>query len=509
MAKDTDTQEVTVESLPELLKDDISVKVAGMDVDGVLRGKLMAKKKFLSIAEEGFGFCSVIFGWDMHDQTYFRELKISNKENGYRDLIAVPDLSSFRRIPWENNVAFFLVSFYEPGTDLKKSVSACPRSLLRRTVAKLEKEGLGAMAGAEYEFYNFRAPEHSHSTERNSSSSVNFLHTNPPASLPHLTEGMTGYSITRPALNQDWYYGIYDACEKFRCPIEGWHTESGPGVFEAALCFDEIREMADRASLFKLSVKSISANHGITPCFMAKPKQGLPGNSGHMHISIVDEKSGKNLFAREEEDKETQYSDVRYISDMGRHFLAGLLEGLPDIMPILAPTVNSYKRLVENFWAPVTVSWGFEHRAASIRLIGLPGGSAKSTRFEVRVPGADTNPHLVLAAILALGWRGVEKKLAIPVPPLGKGEDVGGSSDKGKRLAKSLKEANDRFMAKDSIAREVFGDEFVEHFGGTREHEIRLWDEAVTDWYVLSDSFASGFTLLTQYREVKRYIEMV
>jgi glutamine synthetase len=136
----SDAEEVTVERLPELLKDDNAV-------DGILRGKLMAKKKFLSIAQEGFGFCSVIFGWDMHDQTYFRELGISNKENGYRDVIAVPDLSSFRRIPWENNVPFFLISFQDPDTG--SSLSACPRSLLKRTVAKLHDKGYGAMAGGE------------------------------------------------------------------------------------------------------------------------------------------------------------------------------------------------------------------------------------------------------------------------------------------------------------------------------------------------------------------------
>jgi len=150
----SDGSEVTVESLPELLKNDNAVKVAGVDVDGILRGKLMAKKKFLSIAKEGFGFCSVIFGWDMHDQTYFKELKISNKENGYRDVIAVPDLTSFRRIPWENNVPFFLVSFYNP--DDMYSLSACPRSLLRRTVDKLTEHGMGAMAGGEQQYYGER-----------------------------------------------------------------------------------------------------------------------------------------------------------------------------------------------------------------------------------------------------------------------------------------------------------------------------------------------------------------
>lgn len=293
---------------------------------------------------------------------------------------------------------------------------------------------------------------------------------------------MFGYSLTRPVHNQDWYYDVFNTCSKFRCDIEGWHTESGPGVYEAALEYGEIRAMADKAALFKLTVKSVSSNYGITPCFMAKPREGLPGNSGHVHLSLKDNKTGANLFVREMEDTNAPYPDIRHLSDIGRQFLAGLLEGLPDVMPIVAPTINSYKRLVENFWAPVTVSWGLEHRAASIRLIAPPTSSPKGTRFEIRVPGADTNAHLVLATILALGYRGIEKKLEITIPPLGKGEDTGGEGDKGERLAKSLKEATERFARKGSIAREVFGDEFVDHYAGTREHEIRLWDEAVTDW---------------------------
>lgn len=292
---------------------------------------------------------------------------------------------------------------------------------------------------------------------------------------------MFGYSLTRPVHNKDYFYDIFNTCAAFDCNIEGWHTESGPGVFEAALEFGDIASMADRASLFKYTVKSVATQHGITPCFMAKPKEGLPGNSGHMHVSLVDS-NGKNLLARETIDENAEWKDIEYLSDIGRHFLAGILEGLPDIMPLLAPTINSYKRLVENFWAPVTVSWGLEHRAASIRLIAPPTSKPSATRFEVRVPGADTNAHFVLAAILGLGWRGVERKLAIPCPPLALDQDVGGAGDKGERLAKSLKEATERFMRKDSVAREVFGDEFVDHFGGTRENEVRLFDEAVTDW---------------------------
>ncbi|KAK5089984.1 hypothetical protein LTR05_000152 [Lithohypha guttulata] len=489
-SEDVQSQDLTLENIETALANDTKVKLAGLDVDGILRGKLVSKKKFLSVAKDGFGFCSVVFGWDMHDMTYFRELKISNAENGYRDLIAKIDLQSYRRIPWEYNVPFFLVSFYDP--DTQEPICACPRSLLRNAVGKLQKAGYGAMAGAEFEFYTFRAPKDPslQTTGLTSATTMPYLQNNDTQSLPHLTQGMFGYSLIDPVHNQDWFYNVFEACERFRCDIEGWHTESGPGVFEAALQFGEITEMADRASLYKYVVKAIGSKHGITPCFMAKPRQGLPGNSGHMHCSIVD-KSGKNLFYRGEKDPNPPFKDVEYLSDMGRQFLAGLLDGLPDIMPIIAPTVNSYKRLVENFWAPVTVSWGLEHRAASIRLIAPPTASAKAVRFEIRTCGADANPSLVLAAIVALGWRGIEKKLEIKLPPLGKGEEVGGSGDKGERLPKSLRESTAKFMAKDSVAREVFGDDFVEHYGGTREHELRLWDEAVTDW------------------EIKRYIEAV
>ncbi|KAI7610661.1 glutamine synthetase/guanido kinase, partial [Hortaea werneckii] len=291
--------------------------------------------------------------------------------------------------------------------------------------------------------------------------------------------------------NQDWYYKVFETCANFRCDIEGWHTESGPGVYEAALEYGGIQAMADKAVLFKLAVKNLSSKYGITPCFMAKPRQGLPGNSGHVHVSLCDPKTGSNLLARDSPDPNPQYEDIKHLSDTGRHFLAGILDGLADVMPIVAPTVNSYKRLVENFWAPVTVSWGLEHRAASIRVIAPPTAAPKGTRFEVRVAGADANPYLVFAAILALGLRGIEKKLPLPIAPLARGQDVGGSADKGERLAKSLKEATERFARKGSVAREVFGDEFVEHFAGTREHEVRLWDEAVTDCTDTNEAFGN------------------
>ncbi len=142
---DVEANALTVDDLPKLLKTDDRVKLAGVDVDGIQRGKIVSKAKFLSVATAGFGFCSVVFGWDMHDQTYFRELKVSNKDNGYRDMLAVPDLNTFRRIPWEDNVPFFLVRFFDP--DTKEPICACPRGLLRTQVDKIQSKGYGAMAG--------------------------------------------------------------------------------------------------------------------------------------------------------------------------------------------------------------------------------------------------------------------------------------------------------------------------------------------------------------------------
>lgn len=136
---------VTLETLPSVLEHDTCVKLAGIDADGMLRGKLVSKAKFLSVAASGLGFCSVTFGWDMHDRTYVRELGVSNVENGYRDIVAVPDLASFRRIPWEDDVPFFLVDFKDPDTG--DAVAPCPRGLLKGVIARLGEKGYGAMAG--------------------------------------------------------------------------------------------------------------------------------------------------------------------------------------------------------------------------------------------------------------------------------------------------------------------------------------------------------------------------
>lgn len=409
---------------------------------------------------------SVIFGWDMHDRTYSKDLAVSNAANGYRDVCAQIDLTSFRRIPWEDNIPFFLVRFIDPETN--EAVAPCPRSLLKRVCDEYTST-LGAVptAGSEFEFFMYKETAASLAAKNGQS-------------LTPLTPGMFGYSIQRPILNQDFYYTVLKYCKQFDLELEGWHTETGPGVYEAAIAYSPAVQMADKAALFKLLMKCVAPKYDFLPCFMAKPTEGLPGNSGHIHVSLIDAKKNTNLLSRATKDENAPWPDVAYLSDIGRHFLAGILDGLKDIMPLLAPNVNSYKRLVENFWAPVTVSWGLEHRIASIRLISPQEPNSKSTRFEIRTPGADVHSHYAMAAVFALGLRGINKKLPLTIEPMKKNPSEGNYE----RLPRSLSDATARFMAKDSLAREVLGDDFVDHFGATRLEEVALWNDAVTDWEV-------------------------
>ncbi|CAE6420335.1 unnamed protein product [Rhizoctonia solani] len=465
----------SVEDLHKLLQNDTKVKVAGIDVDGILRGKFMSKDKFLSAVKgDGFGFCSVIFGWDMHDLVYPNELLVSNRANGYRDILARIDLSTYRRISWEANVPFFLLSFLDPETH--EPIPVCPRGTLIKVIKSAESSGWEPVAGVEYEYFQFKETPHTVAEK-------NFTNISP------LTSGMHGYSLLRTQLNQDYFHDLFDESKKFGIEIEGHHTETGPGVYETALAYTSALRMADNATLFKFVAKSVGMKQGVIPSFMAKPWANLPGCSGHIHVSLRD-KSGRNVFAVSDGDKEkgrsnAQSQDTRFLSQEGEWFLAGVLDGLVDILTSmqLVPTINGYKRLVggETFWAPNAVTYGYDSRAASIRIISPPSVPPSATRLEIRVPGADMQPHFAIASIFRLGLRGIEKKIQLPGPPI----SVLQRENKAPiRLAASLEEGTKKLMAENSVAREVLGDDFVDHYGGTRSHEVKLWNEAVTNWEV-------------------------
>jgi glutamine synthetase len=332
---------------------------------------------------------------------------------------------------------------------------------LKRVLARAEKLGFQVMAGMEFEWFNFMETPQSWAAKKG---------VNPET----LTPGMFGYSLLRVNQNREFFNAIMDEMQAFRVPIEGLHTETGPGVYEAALGFSEALEQADRAILFKTGAKEIGARFGIMPSFMAKWNAQLPGCSGHIHQSLSDGKANQFYGA----------DSPRKMSPLFESYLAGQVACLMEFAPMFWPTINSYKRLVEGFWAPVKPTWGIDNRTASFRVIA---GSPKGTRLETRCPGSDVNPYLAMAAVIAAGLYGVEKGLKLTAPPI-TGTNQG--AEDIPRAPRTL-DATTRTFRESQIAREMLGDTFVDHFAATRDWEWRQWLDGVTDW------------------ELKRYFEII
>ena len=437
------------------------VKVACSDIDGILRGKYLHKDKFFGAAEPypkgGFGFCDVVFGWDSQDLCY-DNAQVTGWQHGFPDALARLDLNTARRVPWDGDVPFFLGEFVNADGS---PYAVCPRQTLKRVLKRAEKLGLQAMCGMEFEWFNFCETPQSWAAKKG-------------VGPENLTPGMFGYSLLRMADNRGFFNALMDEMAAFGVPIEGLHTETGPGVYEVAIAFGSALEQADRAILFKTGAKEIGKRFGVMPSFMAKWSAKYPGCSGHIHQSLSDGKT--NLFY--------DAGSKRSMSPLFESYLAGQVACLMEFAPMFWPTVNSYKRLVDGFWAPVKPTWGMDNRTASFRVIA---GSPKATRLETRCPGADVNPYLAMAAVIAAGLHGVEKGLKLTAPPI-TGTNQG--AEHIPRAPRSLIETT-RIFSQSAVARDFLGDTFVDHFAATREWEHRQWQDAVTDW------------------ELKRYFEII
>ncbi|MEQ9264667.1 MAG: glutamine synthetase family protein [Balneolaceae bacterium] len=450
---------MTIDEIIQQLKDlEVkSVKFGVTDIDGVLRGKMVSTEKFIKALKENVGFCNVIFGWDVNDECY-ENSEVSGWHTGYPDAFATIDPSSYRNIPWEENKPFFIGDFSD--SDLMSGV--CPRSLLKRIRTRAKEMGFIPKFGAEFEWFNFDETPQS-------------LHQKNYSAPTPLTPGMFGYSVLRASQNGGYFNGLFDWLHDFRIPLEGIHTETGDGVYEAAITYDEILESADRAALFKTAVKEIAYQYDLMASFMAKWNPDLPGCSGHIHQSLWSQ-DNENLFY----DENSEHS----LSDLARHYIAGQLHCLPHILPIYAPTVNSYKRYVTGSWAATTVSWGVENRTTALRVIN---NSQNSLRIENRVPGADANPYLTMAASLASGLYGIQNELELKLPATSGNEYENTNS---LPMPKNLQDAVTA-MKESEIAVELFGDDFVDHFIRTREWEWSKFDPEQSNW------------------EMKRYFEII
>ncbi|HEX3386570.1 MAG TPA: glutamine synthetase, partial [Mucilaginibacter sp.] len=252
-------------------KDIHKIKFAFADIDGVLRGKIISTEKFLDGLQDGYGFCDVVFGWDSSDAVY-DNVQLTGWHTGYPDRPAQIDLSTFRTIPWQDDVPFFIADFSKAdGT----SLAACSRSLLKAVAAECEAMGYYPEFAQEFEWFNFRE-----TTQTLQDKSYTDIQT--------LTPGMFGYSILRTSQQSEFYYDLFNLLQQFNVPLEGLHTETGPGVYEAAISHDYVLAAADKAVLFKNAVKEIADTHGIMASFMAKWNEHLPGCSGHVHQSLWD-----------------------------------------------------------------------------------------------------------------------------------------------------------------------------------------------------------------------------
>jgi glutamine synthetase len=423
------------------------VKVGGFDIDGILRGKYISLDKLESALEHGFGFCDVIFGWDVSDNLY-DNAQVTGWSTGYPDTLALLDPNTLRQIPWEPGVAAMLCDFH---ASKKEPHPACPRSLLKKIIARAQSAGFEPMVGVEFEFFFFRETRDS-------------IHAKGFNDLQPLDRGMFGYSWVRTGQDAALMADVWDSCKDFGIVLEALHTETGPGVYEAAIRYSDALSAADQAALFKTTLRQVAHRHGLVVTFMAKCDAGLPGASGHLHQSLL--AGGKNVFF----DGRKKFG----MSDLMRSYVAGQLHVMRNWTCLYSPTINSYKRYVPGLWAPLVPSWGVENRTCAVRVVAP--GDDKALRVEYRQTAADINPYIAIAASLGAGLWGIEQGLE-----LGAATEGDPGQGNGNDLPGSLAEAT-QLLAKDKIAPKVLGKAFTEHYVATRDWEVREFRKAVTNW---------------------------
>src|SRR3982751_1266219 len=343
------------------------VKVGVFDNDGVMRGKYMGRDKFFSALDKGFGFCDVVLGWDSNDQLY-DNVSYTGWHTAYPDAPVRVLPAACRAVPFEGDMVMFLGEFAE------KAEAVCPRAVLRRVLKKADDMGYKGVAATEFEFFMFKeTPE--------SVREKGFR------GLTTMTPGYFGYSVLRSSVHSEFYHQLLKLCADMRIPIEGLHTETGPGVLEAAIQYCEALEAADRGALFKTFTKVLAQRNGLMATFMAKWSKDWPGQSGHVHTSLTRKSDGKAAFH--------DPAKPHYMSDEMRWYVGGQQKLMPELLAMVACTVNSYSRLIPGFWAPTSATWGVENRTTALRAIP---GAEKSQRVEYRIAAADINPYIALAS---------------------------------------------------------------------------------------------------------------
>jgi glutamine synthetase len=451
--------ETAAEAVARRIQDErIEVVIAGgCDLNGVFRGKFVPAGVFGQAPAAPIPFCDGVWVFDLAEAVIPPPPGVRgwwpSFEAGAGDFLALPDLSTFRRVPWLADTAMVLCDYQLlDGSSLEVS----PRRVLARCVEEAETRGLVPKMAAELEFVLF------HKGDLRNGDGLRPLSTRPMI-----------YGVARGGRDEAIIGAIRRQAVDFGIPIESSNPEAGPGQYEINLAYSELPTAADRAFLYKHAVKELAHGHDLVASFMAKPTAGW-GSSCHLHQSLWSP-AGQNLFF----DPDSRHG----LSDLAGAYIAGQLATLADFACLYAPTVNSYKRFQRDSAAPTTVSWGIENRTTALRLVGE---SPESCRIENRCPGADVNVYLAMAAALAGGLHGIEQGLALPEPVTGNAYAESGLEP----LPTSLEAAVSRFEQSEAAQR-FFGAAFVDFYAGTRRWEVEQCRAAPTDW------------------EIHRYLELV
>jgi glutamine synthetase len=417
------------------------------DLSGIPRGKILpAGKSLQAIAERGLRIPEAIFVQTISGD-YPEEEEVTNAANG--DVFLKPDPATLRLVPWyaEPTAQVIADCFYADGSP----VSISPREVLRRVLRLYEGKGWRATVAQELEFYLVK------------------VNTDPdyPLEPPIGRSGRPetarqAYGIDAVNEFDPIFEDVYDYCEKQNIDIDTLSHEAGAAQMEINFNHGAPLDLADQVLLFKRTVRQTALRHNVYATFMAKPMQNQPGSSMHVHQSLSDVTSGINLFATEKGED----------TPLFHAYIAGLQKYLPAAMPLLAPNVNSYRRLLRHSDAPINVQWGRDNRTTGLR---VPVSDPQARRVENRIAGADANPYLAIAASLAAGYLGAIEQLE-PTEPV-----EGSAYDRAHTLPKHLSDALHR-LTRSRPLRKVLGERFVKALTAVKEHEYDAYQRVISSW---------------------------
>jgi glutamine synthetase len=435
---------LTLEQLKGMVKKgEIETVLAGFtDHYGRLMGKRFDAEMFVDEVAEGGGHaCDYLLTVDMEMEPV-PGYKFANWELGYGDVHMVADMDTLRVATWLDKTAFVLCDVKSEKTH--DYVAVAPRSILRRQVEAAKKVGYTGYAATELEHYLF-------TNSFRQAAQLDYRNLEPAGWY------LEDYHILQGTRTEGFHSAARRHLKNSGVPVETSKGEWGKGQHELNIRYAEVLDMADRHAVFKQALKEIAESMGMSVTFMAKFAADGAGSSCHIHFSLWRDK--KNAFAGQ--------------SDTFKHFLGGWIAHVPDVMVFYAPTVNSYKRYVDGSWAPTRMAWSMDNRTAGFRVVG----NDQSLRIECRIPGADCNPYLALAASLASGLNGVKNKIKPPEVFVG---DIYQARNLP-RVPYTLSQALEVFE-KSAFVKKAFGDEVVEHYSHFYRTEAAAYDKAVTDW---------------------------